>query len=254
MAAKYVKITRQEFEDWLFELYPVFERVEETAGAYLVPLSACVAIQVSTTMSSKDRNTSKGEGRCRMKFVNRHGRRSLQHADHDRRNANRTQGWRDTWRDNLQTMIALYKRHREKYTELALRPQPEYAKEWVERIEGIGEWEQFNILVDLRKKVQDGAWLTPAQEAAVWKFVRPAPRRKSVQRPKTKALSKEQRRLLVGVERLEVVAQEADDDWLLKFCDSLIKRLKLARDLTTRQRETLDKKLKTFNVKIPAAA
>jgi len=258
MAAKYVTITRQELEDWLFELCPIFERAEDTAGIYLVPVSSCVSVQVSTTLSSADRNTSRGHGRCRMQFVTRYGRRPLRHARHDRRNLNRTQGWPENWRDSLKTMLDLFKQHREKYTELALRPQPEYAEEWIDRIEGVGGWKRFDILVDLRRNLQDGAWLTPAQERAVWEFVRPAaskgPRRSKAKARSRAKLTGEQRRLLVAVERLEVVGQEADDDWLLEFCESLIRRLKGGRALTTRQRETLDGKLKTFNVKIPSAA
>lgn len=260
MAAKYVTITRQQFEDWLFEQCPVFERVEDTAGVYLVPVSSCVAIQISTTLSSSDRNTGKGEGRCRMKFVNRHGRRTL-HVKHDRRNCNRTQGWRENWRESLQEMVALFKKHRERYTELALMSQPEYAAEWTERIEAVEGWEGIGILSDLHRKLGEGIWLTPKQERAVWKFVRPSPRRGGSRGARTKAkkaasspMTEEQRCLLVAVKRLEVEAQEADDDWLLGFCDSLGRRLRSGRDLTKRQREILDEKLKRFTVKIPRTA
>ena len=47
MAATYLKITRDEFEDWLYEICPVFERAEKTEGVYFCPMSPYVAVRIS---------------------------------------------------------------------------------------------------------------------------------------------------------------------------------------------------------------
>jgi hypothetical protein len=254
MAATYVKITREEFEDWLFDLCPVFERVEDTEGIYLVPISPYVAIKISTTMRAKGTTTPRGDGRCRMRLISRHRGTSLHGPESDVITANRTKGWRENWRENLKSLSGLFKAHKKRYHELATRSQTEYASEWKTRIEGIKGWGTLTILADLHRVLGTGMWLTPRQEAAVWKFVRPV-RGRSRSTTTTPVINKADAEILAcSLDHLAEEAKEISDEWTVKFAISVAARLRRGQAPTTAQHETIVKKLKKYGIAVPAAA
>jgi hypothetical protein len=265
MAATYVKITRLQFEDWLFDICPVFERDEKTQGIYLCPLSRHVSVKVSSSIGRTSKVMAAGDASCKMTLVSRHTGRSLRKApgapdDANFRKCNRTKGWLLNWRTALKEMFASFKRNRDHYNLLAQQTQAEYAQEWVARIEGVRDYFNFNILVDCRNAVLDGKWLTPNQETAVWKFVNP--RRKSSKKPSkktgtprasTKGLTgREQLALSHALDRLEARAEGAKDEWTVKFASGNVRsRVRNGKSPTTRQTEILREKLRKYKIHVP---
>lgn len=254
MAATYVNIGRQEFEDWLFELCPVFERVEDAQGVYLVPLSPYVAVKISATLSSSDRTTRRGHGRCRMRLVARHRGHDLRGPEKGTRVSNRTKGWRRNWARHLRELIDVFKRHRDRYHEMASRSQEDYAAEWVARIESVPGWRDFDILVDLRRVLGTGMWLTSRQEAAVWKFLGPKGSRGPGPRTPQKIDPKDADKIARALEQLVAEAEQAGDSWTATFATSVLKRVDGGRAPTTRQRSTMIEKFKKYGISVPAAA
>lgn len=264
MSATYVKITRQEFEDWLYELCPVFERDEETEGLYRCPVSPYVAVKISTTLGRNDAVIRKNQGRCRMSMVRRDSGKELRkpqassNPSYDR--CNRTTGWRDNWADALRGLFASFKGDRDHYNRLGKQTQEEYAAEWRERIESVGDWQQKAILKDLHGLLGRGVWMSGKQEAAVWKFLRPrrgggskkTSKRTSSARRKTSGTVDKQ--LLDGLEALAGAAEKAKDDWTVEFATgNVLSRVQAGRAPSTRQAEILREKFTFYKIAVPSA-
>jgi hypothetical protein len=267
MAATYVKITRKELEDWLFELCPVFERDEDTEGLYTCPLSPHVAVKISTTLGQNDLVIRKDAGRCRMSLVRRDNGKELRkpqtssNASFDR--CNRTTGWRDNWADALRGMFASFKGDREHYNRLGSQTQAEYAAEWRERIETVQKWESFDILRDFHEHLGRGRWLTGKQEAAAWKFIRPSrgggkkrakkgAKKTASARRKTSGTVDQQ--LLDALSALQTAAARAGDSWTHDFAaGNAWSRVQAGRALSDRQAEILREKFTKYGVKMPSA-
>lgn len=264
MPATYVKITRQEFEDWLYALCPVFERDEETEGLYRCPVSPYVAVKISTTLGRNDAVIRKNQGRCRMSMVRRDNGKELRkpqtssNPSYDR--CNRTVGWRDNWADALRGLFASFKGDRDHYNKLGRQTQAEYAAEWRERIEGVKDWQDVGILKDLHELVGRGIWMTGKQEAAVWKFLRP--RRGGVSKKKTSKRASASRRtsgtvdkeLLDALVALQEAARKAKDDWTVDFATgNLLSRAQAGRSPSTRQAEILREKFTFYKIAVPSA-
>lgn len=263
MAATYVKITRAQFEDWLFEICPVFERVEDTQGLYLCPLSPHVSVKVGSSIGRTSKVMERGAASCKMTLVSRHTERSLSNApgsdDVSFRKCNRTKGWRDNWRDALKELFASFKSNRDHYNTLAERSWEQLAEEWIARIEGISNYAKFDILVDCREKLRNGAWLSAKQETAIWKFVNPRRKRKATKTTGTPAApaksltNRDQTALLQALDRLETKARAAGHTWTVKFADGNVRnRVRSGKTPTPNQCKTLREKLSQYKIHVPA--
>lgn len=262
MAATYVKITRQEFEDWLYALCPVFERDEKTEGIYLWPLSRYVAIKLSTTLGQTDAVIAKNQGRCRIVFVRRENGKPLA-KPHNSSNAsfqqcNRTQGWQDNWSEALRGMIASFKGDREHYNRLGKQTQEEYAAEWLALIESVKGWAEWEILRDFRDTLKAGYWLTGRQEGAVWKFLRPGAGKKKGGKKSASATRKTSgtvdRELLEALMATAKAAELANDGWTVDFVTgNLRSRVQAGRVLSQKQAAVLREKFTKYGIAVPSA-
>ena len=265
MAATYLKITRDEFEDWLYEICPVFERAEKTEGVYFCPMSPYVAVRISTTLGQNDTVIRKDYGRCRMWFVRRDNRKGLRKprssSNPDFEQCNRTQGWRVNWTDALCSLFASFKGDRDHYNDLGKQTQKEYAVEWRVRIESVKDWEKFKILKDLHDSLGSPHWLSGKQEMAVWGFVRPRRGRGGVKKATKKRSSTTRktsgtvdRPLLDALDALVSAAEKADDDWTVRFVTGNVRsRVEAGRDLSSAQAAVLRKKFTKFKITVPLA-
>lgn len=278
MASTFVKISRDEFEDWLYEICPVFERVEKTEGVYLCPVSDHVAVKVSSTIGRSGKVVDRGNGACRMSFVSRHNPRALpkppKTSDPAYQILYRTKNWAKNWRRALEGFFASLRKHQAYYDTLAQQTQAEYAAEWTAKIESVKDYERFSILVDFREVLQKGEWLSYRQEATIWKFLNPRRRRGSTARkidvkgtiaaakktskkkraPMRTLTSAEKQVILRAIDDLQVAAHKArpKDDWTIKFTSGDIrKRLHRMRAPTTRQAEVLREKLRKYKIRAP---
>jgi len=268
MPATYVKITRAEFEDWLYALCPVFERAGQTEGVYLCPLSRDVGVKISTTLGRNDAVIQKNAGRCHMVLVRRDNGRDL-HKPHNSSNSsfercNRTQGWHETWAEALRSLFASFKGDRDHYNALAKQTHEEYAAEWRARIESIERWQTFDILADFHRYLgRPEMWLSGRQEAAVWKFLHPkrgggpkGAKKATKKRPSStrKTSGTVDRELLEGLEALTKAAEKADDGWTVEFATgNLRSRVQAGRAPSPRQAEILREKFTNFKIAVPSS-
>lgn len=274
MATTFRRITRKQFEDWLFTLCPVFDRVEGTKGIYLVPMSKYVAVKISSSIGTGSKVVEKGKGSCHMSFVVRDTGRQLRRPKDAKgvsyRMCHRTKGWEKNWGDALKLMFEGFKADRDAYTADAMRSQKDYAKEWKARIKSVDGWRRIDILADLHKKLVAGEWLSPRQESAIWKFVRPVAKKSTRKKTAKKAAkraasgtpmgavkkltSRDQQALLTALDKLEAEATTAKDKWTIDFASgSLRARVKAGKAPTKRQAETLRKKLARYKIYVPSS-
>jgi len=262
MVATYVKISRHQFENWLFDLCPVFERIDAPAGVYVCPLSPYVAIKISSSLERSNK-TDRDADACHMTLISRGTSQVLgntpgsKHPGHC--NCPRTKNWKDNWRGKLKSMFAAFKANREHYNALGKKTQ-EYAQEWVARIEGIRNYTNFKILRDCRQHVLQGYSLTTSQEETIWKFAHPPRKVRAATvervRVRTKALTIRDRNALVSaLDKLEAAATTAKDSWTIKFASGFLRtRIQEGKIPTERQAKILREKLRQYNVYVPSVA
>jgi len=236
MAATYVQIQRDEFENWLFQQCPVFERVPNKQGIYRIPVSDDVALYISTSIGREDQAVAKGHGACHMKLQGRHNDRCLNRKDLGQTRFNRTTGWKVNWAIGIDRLSAAYEEHADFYDRLGRQTQAEYAVEVRARIEAITGWTARGILRSFHDQVGAGKWLSAKQEAVIEDL------------EGLSATIKVDSTLLSASKTLLQTALNKNDTWLCSFLGSCIKRLEIGRDLTTRQDEVLRDNLNRYQI------
>jgi hypothetical protein len=167
----------------------------------------------------------------------------------------RTTNWKATWVKGIKRIEDAYKKSQGFYDALALiEDRDQYKAEIIREIEAIDGWEQNSMLSDFHGNVSRGGILTTKQRAALLRAAE-----KSAQRgPPIEEREEEERppppkpevddKLIQQVRDLYKAAHRSRDQWLLKFTESIGKRLKAGQPLSPKQQETLDKNLKRYRL------
>jgi hypothetical protein len=97
----YERITRHQLEGWLNRSPFAWSRDARTAGVYLVHVSDCVAIKLSSTIGCTDDAVGRGRASMNLSLVSRSTGSCLNRKARDRKHFQRTSGWQGTWADGL---------------------------------------------------------------------------------------------------------------------------------------------------------
>lgn len=174
MAATYVKITREELEDWLDSLHlpKHWKRKTGMAGIYLLPLSDSVAIKLSSTIGSKDDAMGRGNASMNLALVSLITGKVLNKKAMGQSHFNRTTNWRKTWAMGIKRMDQAYMKSEGFYEALALiKDRSKYRDDTIDSIESIGNWQDNTMLKDFHRIVLKGGILTIKQLNALEKMV-----------------------------------------------------------------------------------
>jgi hypothetical protein len=245
MAATYVQIQRDAFENWLFAKCPVFERVAGKQGVYAIPVSDDVLLYISTSIGRDDEAVAKGRGACHMKLQGRHNGQCLNRKDLGQSRFNRTTGWATNWAAGIERMFAAYEKHSDFYDARGRETQPEYARRVRGNIESIPNWSASQFFTSLYDQLTGGRWLSAKQVAIIEKQALAAP-------VVSKAVSVNQAQV-DAAKQLRDQADRANDTWVANFANDMMDRLSKGLDLSKRQNDCLDRNLSKFGISAQAA-
>lgn len=231
----YVQITRGELDSWLQKEAPQTIKSPDHTGVYFIPVSANVAVYLSTRIGSEGKVVAKGRGACHMKLVSRVTGRTLNRKGLQQTRYNRTSGWRKNWLEGMDRVVAAYNEHRDFYERLAIETQAEYAARKIADIDRMGS---SPFLLSLKEQLQKGHWLSTKQEAALAKS-KPREARPGI-------LLREQD--LQILRKLYAQARDAQDEWTKKFVGNVGQRGKNGEPLSRRQLEVLNDKLAQYRM------
>jgi hypothetical protein len=248
MAATYVQIQRDAFENWLFTQCPVFERAEGKQGVYAIPVSDDVVLYISTSIGREDQAVAKGRGACHMKLQGRHNGQCLNRKDLGQSRFNRTTGWMGNWAKGIERMFAAYAKHSDFYDARGRETQPEYARRVRADIESIPNWSASQFFTSLYDQLTGGRWLSGKQVAIIEKQAPSA----AAAPVAPQAVSVNQARVGAATQ-LRDQADRANDTWVANFANDMLDRLSKGIGLSTRQNDCLDRNLSKFGIVAQAA-
>jgi hypothetical protein len=250
MSADQITITEEEFEDWLAEICPIF--IGPTAvNSYFIPLSSHVRIFVRIHGSAT--------GAYHIVLQNCLTGRIFQVGGESGYRV-RTENWKSDWKGFVDFLISRYAENVSFYD----RTPDQYASEYLSKIESVKDWQSFPILKDLHKTLSEGRALTVKQEQAIERFSRSSGNRNTKPAPvpalkesRSPARSLDLDNCLVvslfdATRILKSRAQEERNDWLDKFCDSVLSRVRRGKNLSPKQEATLIHNLSNRNIKFIA--
>jgi hypothetical protein len=240
MAATYVQIQRDDFENWLFSHCPVFERVEGKQGVYAIPVSDDVVLYISTSIGREDQAVAKGRGACHMKLQGRHNGQCLNRKDLGQSRFNRTTGWKDNWAAGIERMFTAYNKHAAFYDARGRETQPEYALRIQADIETIRHWSASSFFTSLYDQLTGGRWLTPKQISCIEDardFESPKPARNPVEQKRVEAAGK-----------LRELADLRKDAWVAEFAESIKEQMERGRQLSPRQLQCFERNLTKYGI------
>lgn len=252
VGANYVNISREEFEEWLDSVSKGkrWERKDDTAGIYIIPISDRVGIYISSSIGSRGDVLNRGNASIRMKLVSRINGYTLNKKAQGQKYFQRVESWRKNLKKGLKRLYQAYDRSASFYEALAnIDDRDKYKEELVKKIESVEGWEEDDILRDFRDRVNGGGILTMKQEGLMDKRIRALKAGESpTEGSGSVGLSPEQEKFLNRLRELWKASKNAGDDWTADFAKSLGQRLKAGRGLTDRQREVLKDKLRKYGV------
>jgi hypothetical protein len=158
----------------------------------------------------------------------------------------RTINWRKTWKAGFDRVRAAYLKNPSFYEKIADREG--YKTKWIAIIEGIPSWNTDSFLAATRSKVEQGDILWDNQEDHILKLADAAP--EPAPEPEVRSEAVEGR--LTALRALYRAARHRNDDWTMKFVQSLAKQLKDGRRFSQRQMDILNQKADRYNVVLPA--
>ena len=162
------EITQDQFEDWLFDICPVFSRGEDRKkrglSDYEIPLSDLVSISVRVIFR---KSPGRWDGRCLMRLQSRRTGRRLGRRDANNQKPSRTTEWREEWKTTLEALMDAYVDQKKAIDEDACLVQAVQAKTLLPLIERVPGWEDDFYLGKCHKLLKQGRWLTPYQEDRV---------------------------------------------------------------------------------------
>lgn len=236
MAATYVQIQRDTFENWLFAQCPVFERDEGKQGVYKIPVSDDVVLYISTSIGREDQAVAKGRGACHMKLQGRHNGRCLNRKDLGQSRFNRTTGWRTNWAKGIERMFAAYEKHSDFYDQRGRETQPEYARRVQADIESIPNWSASQFFTSLYDQLTGGRWLSAWQMGAVERVLEKASQAPAASPAVSRAIA------------LRDKADRANDVWVANFANDMADTLRKGFRLSDRQQACLSKNLTKYGI------
>jgi hypothetical protein len=232
MAATYVQIQRDTFENWIFTQCPVFERVEGKQGVYLIPVSDDVVLYISTSIGREDTAVAKGRGACHMKLQGRHNGQCLNRKDLGQTRFNRTTGWAKNWAAGIERLFAAYEKHSDFYDQRGRETQPEYAARVKAEMANL----RGSFFDSLRDQMDRGRWLSAKQMGAIERALE-----KVSQAP---AASPEVNRAIA----LRDKADQVNDVWVANFAKDMADTLRRGGRLSDRQEACLSKNLTKYGI------
>lgn len=238
--ASYVRLTREEFEDWLRGLGYRWKLKPSTVGVYLVPMSDTVAVEISSSMTGKDDVMGRAQASMGCRLVSLTTGFTLNKKAQEQSHVKRTINWRDNLKKVFQRMVDAYEKSSAFYDALAeIRDRDVYKQDWVERIEAVPGWQSNSFLSDMHARLIDNGIMTLRQQEAV---ERATGRPQAVAGPAPS--SGVDVGLLARVRALYVVAKRRGNSWAMDFAKSTGELVKAGRNLSARQKDMLERLLR----------
>lgn len=240
--SRYVEITREEFEEWMDRVADQWERDPDYEGIYLIPMSEHVAIKVSSTLSSADQNVERGEASAQFTLVSRHHGHVLNRRAQQQSHFQRTKNWRQNWKKGVERMKNAYHDCPSFYDQLGqIQDRQAYRRRMLDKIEQIPSWETNSFLADLHNEVDDGGVLTDKQLEVLEDI-----RRERMERQPDAGQLRDMR--VEELRKLWAKANRQNDQWTMDFAQNVAEQLKNNQSITSRQRETAQKKMNTYGL------
>jgi len=247
-ATTYVQISREEFEDWLDTLGR-WQQKKGTAGIYQVPLSANVAVQISSTMASQGQAMGYADASIQMRLVSLITGQVLNKKAQGVSHFKRTKNWRSTLEKAFQTFKGVYLKSQSFYDSIAVvSDRDAYKTDMLQAIESISGWESMKILKDFHAQVSKGAILSSKQKAVVDRIKEDEGGRKPEVEIKPEAAPQVDEDLLQRLRQLWLAARKESDTWTMEFTRSVGEQYKRRGTLTEKQMKVLEGKFKAFRV------
>jgi hypothetical protein len=179
MAATYVQISREEFEDYLTStIVPIlrksWSRKGTTAGVYVFPLSDFASLEISSSIGTRDEAMGVGNAAIHVRLKSADGRLTLNgKGEQDSKSrVNRTSGWRDSLTKLVRQYVSTYQKSPRFYDTISKYGKfDNYLEHWKDQIRGVNGWENSEFLGNLMGQLSSKKMLSEAQEAAVVKSI-----------------------------------------------------------------------------------
>jgi hypothetical protein len=178
MAATYVQITRDEFEEWLNSAPWSWKKKSGTAGVYVLRLSDYVGVLINSTVGSQDAAMNRGKASGSMRLISLEHGHTLNKKAMGQSHFARTMNWRQNWKKGVQRIVDAYENSPSFYDAFAgVADRRQYQAEMKALIEAVPNWQSVEMLSSFHKRVSDGGILTLRQRDALDRAARaPAPK------------------------------------------------------------------------------
>jgi hypothetical protein len=252
-AATYVQITRKEFEDWLdtTKYKSKWKLKDNTAGVYLLSMSDNVAIELSSSIGREDQVLGLGNAAMHMRMVSLITKQTLNKKAQGQSHFKRTTGWRDSLGRGLHAFENAYMQSQAFYDAVAkIADREKYKKEMQAKIEAIVNWESIPDLVRLHQRILANGVFTEREEGQIAHYEKVVnnviPQQTSIVAP---IAPKEMDTVLIEkMRKLWAVAKQANDEWLMKFTESVGQQYKHRGQLSPKQLEVLERGFSKYRV------
>jgi len=214
----YVRISRNDFEEWLDGRGLPWDLREGTVGVYRLHLSDHVAIEIASSVSSDDEVMKCAAASMKLKLVSRITGETLNRKAQGQKHFKRTKGWRKTWAVGVDRMLYAFYSCPGFYDRVAAPPdegQEKPSDNDVDREQPVAVPTQANT------QVNDGY---PCDDPSTYE------------------------RRLGLLRKLWLAAARSNRAWTRNFAASVGAWYKEHRSLTTAQVETINRKLKDLGV------
>ena len=238
MRGSYVRISREDLEDWLNSLPHRWSRKQGRAGIYYVHFSENVGCAVSTTIGRDDAAVGKGRGSMSLSLISLVTGRTLNRKAKDRKYFQRTTNWRKTWADGIKHWLSVYQANAGFYDKIApIEDRDAYLRDMKQRIESIPSWDSDRMLSSFHEQIQRGSLLSDKQVAIIERAEKNPPVEEDVEDP-----------LVEKLRGLYAQARRSGDNWTMDFAQSIATQLKRGRSLSPKQQQIVDDKLRQYRL------
>ena len=162
-------ISKEQFEDWLYGICPVFYDGSARGKSYYVPLSEHVHISLFTRFRESLPNKKDHHGRIFMRLESRVTNRRLSRTGVNNKKVDRTRQWRVFWKLHLNELMDAYEEQRDVIEKDTKESHDDHVVRLLPALEAIRNWKSDVHLKRFHKLLKQGKWLTPHQEGLVLK-------------------------------------------------------------------------------------
>jgi hypothetical protein len=242
----YVQISRDDLEGWLNGLRWKWSRVQGRAGIYNIHFSPAVGVRLSSTIGTRDQGMGKGKASMNLTLISLITGHVLNRKARDRKYFQRTKNWMMTWAKGVDHWHGVYMKSQGFYDAIAaIEDRDKYKADLLKAIEAYPHWQQDRVLSDFHQRVEDGGVLTVKQKALLDRTLAKATPQEDGQTP---ALDDEVERKLQRLRDLYVAARRNQDQWTMRFAQSIAEQMKAGRTLSNRQNEMVVRKLQDYGL------